>query len=208
MEPRNWPAQVPPMPSNPAVFREWPPYRPRIHYSAHPVPHILAGHQRQRMSEPQHMPEGLPMPQSVSAAQNLSDPQNRMTMQNRAFFQDGALRQSQRVAQIRGPAAQETDITKAIRESLQDELQTQIDSREKCPICIERCKNPVITPCAHVFCSGCIQTAMRNRPICPMCRSSLANSGLIPQRRLTPLASQGTRQQTGVARQRSLAISV
>lgn len=53
------------------------------------------------------------------------------------------------------------DTTKlnAIRASLQHTLQSQIDSCEECAMCLDTLTNPVITPCAHVYCRKCIERA-------------------------------------------------
>ena len=63
------------------------------------------------------------------------------------------------------------DLTPENRKALQDMLQISIESREDCPICLEELHNPVITACAHVFGSDCIQRVIETQHRCPMCRA-------------------------------------
>ncbi len=54
-----------------------------------------------------------------------------------------------------------------------------------CPICFNKCKHQVLTPCSHTFCLQCIQKwitlcKVRNQlynkniiPHCPLCRFNL-----------------------------------
>eukprot|EP00698_Gefionella_okellyi_P006269 TRINITY_DN15654_c0_g1_i1.p1 TRINITY_DN15654_c0_g1~~TRINITY_DN15654_c0_g1_i1.p1 ORF type:complete len:931 (-),score=182.33 TRINITY_DN15654_c0_g1_i1:60-2561(-) len=51
---------------------------------------------------------------------------------------------------------------------------------EECCICMSEVTDPVITPCAHLFCRGCISTALvKVGPSCPLCRRGLNASDLI-----------------------------
>ena len=49
---------------------------------------------------------------------------------------------------------------------------------DDCSICFDDLRAPVITPCAHVFCRGCIETSidfesrLKRAPACPLCRRS------------------------------------
>ena len=63
------------------------------------------------------------------------------------------------------------DLTPENRKALQDMLQISIESREDCPICLENLHNPVITACAHVFGSECIERVIETQHRCPMCRA-------------------------------------
>ena len=63
------------------------------------------------------------------------------------------------------------DLTPENRKALQNMLQISIESREDCPICLEELHNPVITACAHVFGSDCIQRVIETQHRCPMCRA-------------------------------------
>ncbi|KAF4556886.1 SNF2 family N-terminal domain-containing protein 8 [Elsinoe fawcettii] len=57
--------------------------------------------------------------------------------------------------------------------ALQDLLQLSIESQEECPICMDTLTDPVITPCAHVFCRPCIQRPIELQHKCPMDRNPL-----------------------------------
>lgn len=63
------------------------------------------------------------------------------------------------------------DLTPENKKALQDMLQVSIESREDCPICLENLHNPVITACAHVFGSECIERVVETQHRCPMCRA-------------------------------------
>ena len=63
------------------------------------------------------------------------------------------------------------DLTPENRKALQDMLQVSVESREDCPICLEDLHNPVITACAHVFGSECIERVIETQHRCPMCRA-------------------------------------
>jgi SWI/SNF-related matrix-associated actin-dependent regulator of chromatin subfamily A3 len=68
----------------------------------------------------------------------------------------------------------------ANRRALQDLLQIRVDSQEDCPVCIDTMRNPVITACAHAFCTDCIEKVIAEQHKCPMCRAELAdNSALV-----------------------------
>lgn len=65
------------------------------------------------------------------------------------------------------------DLTEENKEALQKMLQLLIDSQEDCPICLDTFKDPVITKCAHSFCTGCIDRVIDTQKKCPMCRAEL-----------------------------------
>ncbi|KAH7402017.1 SNF2 family N-terminal domain-containing protein [Phaeosphaeria sp. MPI-PUGE-AT-0046c] len=65
------------------------------------------------------------------------------------------------------------DLTEENKEALQKMLQLMIDSQEDCPICLDTFKDPVITKCAHSFCTACIERVIDNQKKCPMCRAEL-----------------------------------
>ena len=67
----------------------------------------------------------------------------------------------------------------ANRQALQDLLQIRIDSQEDCPICIDFFRNPVITACAHAFCTECIEKTIEVQQKCPMCRQPLTDVNLL-----------------------------
>lgn len=65
------------------------------------------------------------------------------------------------------------DLTEENKAALQKLLQLSIDSQEDCPVCIDVLKEPVITKCAHVFCTACIERIIEIQHKCPMCRAEL-----------------------------------
>ncbi|XP_067653851.1 helicase-like transcription factor isoform X2 [Haliotis asinina] len=55
-------------------------------------------------------------------------------------------------------------------------------SDEECAVCLDSLKNPVITPCAHVYCRRCIVTVINNEKPnskCPLCRGDISEARLI-----------------------------
>lgn len=52
-------------------------------------------------------------------------------------------------------------------------------SSKQCAICYDTYTNPIMLPCTHVFCGGCLLSWMRNGHVCPECRQSIQCRGLI-----------------------------
>lgn len=53
----------------------------------------------------------------------------------------------------------------------------------ECRICIEEAKEPVVTPCGHMFCWSCIDKWLNqnnSHQLCPSCKSGISRSTLIP----------------------------
>jgi SWI/SNF-related matrix-associated actin-dependent regulator of chromatin subfamily A3 len=69
----------------------------------------------------------------------------------------------------------------ANRRALQDLLQIRIDSQEDCPVCIDTMRDPVITACAHAFCTDCIEKVINEQHKCPMCRAELTDNAALVQ---------------------------
>jgi SWI/SNF-related matrix-associated actin-dependent regulator of chromatin subfamily A3 len=65
------------------------------------------------------------------------------------------------------------DLTEENKTALQKMLQLSIDSQEDCPICLDSFREPIITICAHIFCSACLERVIETQHKCPMCRAEL-----------------------------------
>ncbi|KAI0292263.1 hypothetical protein BC826DRAFT_955077 [Russula brevipes] len=51
-----------------------------------------------------------------------------------------------------------------------------VNSTRECPICLDKFRDPVVTPCGHVSCSACMKTHARGssdpyEATCPTCRA-------------------------------------
>lgn len=46
--------------------------------------------------------------------------------------------------------------------------------QKTCPICYDTFNNPIMLPCTHVFCGGCLLKWMQNGNACPECRTVIA----------------------------------
>ena len=49
-----------------------------------------------------------------------------------------------------------------------------IKSRQDCPICYEKVKDPIMTRCKHVYCKNCIQNWVYEKGTCPLCRKLIS----------------------------------
>ena len=50
---------------------------------------------------------------------------------------------------------------------------------QQCCICLDSMVAPVLTPCGHRFCEGCILTSLKHSKTCPTCRSPIRNHRLL-----------------------------
>ncbi len=53
------------------------------------------------------------------------------------------------------------------------------DEDENCIICYDNMNKPILTPCGHMFCNNCIQTCLKIKPECPMCKHHITPDMLI-----------------------------
>ncbi|TPX65466.1 hypothetical protein SpCBS45565_g05120 [Spizellomyces sp. 'palustris'] len=72
------------------------------------------------------------------------------------------------------------DLTDENIKYLIDKLVEADQNNEDCCVCLDTLKEPVVTPCAHVFCKACISEVKSTNPVCPMCRGDLENKVLLP----------------------------
>ena len=65
----------------------------------------------------------------------------------------------------RGAAAQRTSVSPSsrIRGAQRDDYE--------CPVCLELCAQPVLTPCKHFMCFQCHKRVVEAGMTCPMCRA-------------------------------------
>jgi len=54
------------------------------------------------------------------------------------------------------------------------ESKAQACELANCPICLDCIRSPMITPCGHRFCNGCIKRALSYKKECPTCRRPIA----------------------------------
>ncbi|CAL8072903.1 unnamed protein product [Calicophoron daubneyi] len=56
-----------------------------------------------------------------------------------------------------------------------------------CPICLDDCRNPVITPCAHKFCKFCIEQhlSQKRQAKCPICNRNFTRRSLKVSEKIT-----------------------
>jgi SNF2 family DNA or RNA helicase len=50
---------------------------------------------------------------------------------------------------------------------------------ENCIICYENMEKPILTPCGHLFCYNCIQTCLKIKPECPICKHNVTPDMLV-----------------------------
>jgi len=64
--------------------------------------------------------------------------------------------------------------------SLKDLIISWSEGNEKCSICMDAIDRPTITPCHHMFCFECIQSAYQHdsQQKCPLCRKPVGNEHL------------------------------
>lgn len=72
------------------------------------------------------------------------------------------------------------DKIKSLEEQIK-QLKERIENYkdEICPICFDESQTPTLTPCcSRLFCAACILTSLTRQPTCPLCRATIAASGL------------------------------
>mmetsp|Transcript_26849 Transcript_26849/g.67497 ORF Transcript_26849/g.67497 Transcript_26849/m.67497 type:complete len:284 (+) Transcript_26849:3177-4028(+) len=71
------------------------------------------------------------------------------------------------------------DLSKVDMEKLLGALTRATDEGDECCICLKSIDRPVITECAHVFCSPCMDTLLLSgHKVCPLCRLPISKETL------------------------------
>ena len=66
-----------------------------------------------------------------------------------------------------------------------EEEEELIDDENKCKICmLDVDDERVVTPCGHLYCTGCFFRWMKERPTCPTCRKYLGQEDITKRRNL------------------------
>ncbi len=55
----------------------------------------------------------------------------------------------------------------------------EFNEDDNCIICYDTMDKPILTPCGHMFCNNCIQTCIKLKPECPMCKHHITPDMLI-----------------------------
>lgn len=66
-------------------------------------------------------------------------------------------------------------------QSLRDIITSWRNGNERCSVCLDAMDRPTLTPCHHMFCLECIQSAYQHDPVhkkCPLCRKSAGTDPL------------------------------
>jgi SNF2 family DNA or RNA helicase len=55
----------------------------------------------------------------------------------------------------------------------------EFDEDDNCIVCYDIMDKPILTPCGHMFCNNCIQTCLKIKPECPMCKHQITADTLV-----------------------------
>ncbi|KAJ8975348.1 hypothetical protein NQ317_000276 [Molorchus minor] len=132
------------------------------------------------------------MDKSVIFIENISDvidlsesstPDSTSRQGNRAFLQSGMTTRSKKKRASAIPQeiidlSNESDLANT---SFEPAGQKRTSLELCCPICLDNFRRGHIktTTCGHVFCSQCIETYLKEKHLCPMCRKKLNIKDLV-----------------------------